>query len=85
MEMLIYYITIEMLCVYLILFVCPQASVVITSRYDGAVRKIHYEVDDVAKVGQPLVDIEVEEEDATSTGNVIVLYSSLIWTPLGLR
>ena len=80
-----YCITIETLCVYLILFVYPQASVVITSRYDGTVRKIHYEVDDVAKVGQPLVDIEVEEEDATSTGNVTVLHSYLIWTPLGLH
>ena len=42
----------------------------ITSRYDGVVRKVHYEVDDIAKVGQPLVDIELEEDDTTTvTGN----------------
>lgn len=44
-----------------------KAAVVITSRYDGVVRKVHYEVDDIAKVGQPLVDIEVEEEEGDTT------------------
>ena len=39
----------------------------ITSRYDGVVRKVHYEVDDIAKVGQALVDIELEEDDDTTT------------------
>ena len=42
----------------------PQAAVEITSRYDGVVRKIHYEVDDIAKVGNPLVDIELEDDDS---------------------
>ena len=37
----------------------------ITSRYDGVIRKVHHEVDDIAKVGQPLVDIELEEDDST--------------------
>ena len=37
-----------------------KASVTITSRYDGVVRKLHYEVDDIARVGTPLVDIETD-------------------------
>lgn len=39
-----------------------KASVTITSRYDGVITKLHYEVDDTAKVGLPLVDIKVEGE-----------------------
>ncbi|CAG5116154.1 unnamed protein product, partial [Candidula unifasciata] len=38
-----------------------KASVTITSRYDGFVRKLYHEVDAVALVGQPLLDIEIEE------------------------
>ncbi|XP_022097241.1 lipoamide acyltransferase component of branched-chain alpha-keto acid dehydrogenase complex, mitochondrial-like isoform X2 [Acanthaster planci] len=41
-----------------------KASVTITSRYDGVIRKIHYEVDDIARVGSPLVDIEVTSESS---------------------
>ena len=39
-----------------------KASVDITSRYDGVVTKVHYEVGDMASVGTPLIDIEVEGE-----------------------
>lgn len=34
-----------------------KASVTITSRYDGIVRKIHHKVDEIALVGHPLVDM----------------------------
>ncbi|XP_069954889.1 lipoamide acyltransferase component of branched-chain alpha-keto acid dehydrogenase complex, mitochondrial isoform X2 [Cherax quadricarinatus] len=40
-----------------------KASVTITSRYDGVIRKLFYDVDDTAFVGKPLVDIEVSKED----------------------
>lgn len=40
-----------------------KANVDITSRYAGKVVKIHYEIDDVAQVGDPLVDIEIEGDD----------------------
>ncbi len=39
-----------------------KASVTITSRYDGIVRKLYHEVDDTAQVGSPLVDIEVTKD-----------------------
>ncbi|ELT99108.1 hypothetical protein CAPTEDRAFT_20550 [Capitella teleta] len=38
-----------------------KASVTITSRYDGVISKLYYEVDDVALVGNALVDIEMED------------------------
>ncbi|XP_059151576.1 lipoamide acyltransferase component of branched-chain alpha-keto acid dehydrogenase complex, mitochondrial-like isoform X2 [Physella acuta] len=52
-----------------------KASVTITSRYDGVVRRLYHEVDAIALVGQPLVDIEIEgaqeftkpEEDVTES------------------
>lgn len=38
-----------------------KASVTITSRYDGVVKKKHYKIDETALVGDPLVDIELGE------------------------
>ncbi|KAG5900511.1 hypothetical protein JTB14_010921 [Gonioctena quinquepunctata] len=43
-----------------------KASVTITSRYDGVISKLHYRVDDTAFVGKPLVDIETDEDVATT-------------------
>ncbi|XP_050429117.1 lipoamide acyltransferase component of branched-chain alpha-keto acid dehydrogenase complex, mitochondrial [Adelges cooleyi] len=40
-----------------------KATVTITSRYAGSVRKMYYEVGDLAKVGDPLIDIELETDD----------------------
>lgn len=37
-----------------------KASVTITSRYDGVIKKLYYEVDATALVGTALVDIETE-------------------------
>ncbi|KAL4808800.1 2-oxoacid dehydrogenases acyltransferase-domain-containing protein [Aspergillus unguis] len=40
-----------------------KASVEITSRYDGVVTAIHHEVDEMAIVGKPLLDIDIEDEN----------------------
>jgi len=37
-----------------------KASVTITSKYDGVVTKLYYEVDDIAQTGDPLIDVEIE-------------------------
>lgn len=37
-----------------------KASVTITSRYDGVIKKLHHQVENVALVGKPLVDIEID-------------------------
>ncbi|KAJ6024480.1 hypothetical protein N7540_005277 [Penicillium herquei] len=39
-----------------------KASVEITSRYDGVIASLHHEADEMAEVGKPLLDIEVEED-----------------------
>ena len=36
-----------------------KASVTITSKYDGVVTKLYYEVDDIAQTGDPLVDVDI--------------------------
>ncbi|XP_003705758.1 dihydrolipoamide branched chain transacylase E2 isoform X2 [Megachile rotundata] len=54
-----------------------KASVTITSRYDGLVKALHYKVDDVALIGDALLDIELDGDSDESTvienkGNVQV-------------
>lgn len=39
-----------------------KASVTITSRYDGIIQKLYYDVDDTALVGKPLIDVEIEKD-----------------------
>lgn len=43
-----------------------KASVTITSRYDGKVVKLYHKVDDIALVGQPLADFDVEDDEVDS-------------------
>lgn len=43
-----------------------KASVTITSRYDGIIVKVYYAIDEIARVGEPLVDIELSDEASTS-------------------
>ncbi|CEP15445.1 hypothetical protein [Parasitella parasitica] len=40
-----------------------KASVEISSRYAGKVLKLHHGLNDIAKVGAPLVDIETEDDE----------------------
>ncbi|XP_069693824.1 lipoamide acyltransferase component of branched-chain alpha-keto acid dehydrogenase complex, mitochondrial isoform X2 [Periplaneta americana] len=47
-----------------------KASVTITSRYDGIIRKIYYNIDETATVGNPLVDVEVDEGSGEETSDV---------------
>lgn len=51
-----------------------KASVTITSRYDGIIRKLHYNVDDIAYVGKPLVDIEID-----ASKGIISLFFGLVY------
>lgn len=39
-----------------------KASVEITSRFGGVIKKLHYEAGDMAKVGKPLLDIDIQSE-----------------------
>ncbi|OWP04914.1 hypothetical protein B2J93_4240 [Marssonina coronariae] len=40
-----------------------KASVEITSRFAGVIKKLHYEAGEMAKVGKPLVDIDIQGEN----------------------
>ncbi|KAI8982508.1 2-oxoacid dehydrogenases acyltransferase-domain-containing protein [Pilobolus umbonatus] len=48
-----------------------KASVDISSRYSGTVLKLHYGLNDIAKVGSPLIDIEAEDDDATESDSPV--------------
>lgn len=44
-----------------------KASVEITSRFTGVVKKLHYEAGEMAKVGKPFVDIDIEGDVSQET------------------
>lgn len=52
-----------------------KASVTITSRYDGVIRKLYYDVDATALVGKPLVDIETESGSGETSEPRFILES----------
>ncbi|PIK44879.1 putative lipoamide acyltransferase component [Apostichopus japonicus] len=54
-----------------------KASVTITSRYDGVVVKLHHEVDDIALVGKPLIDIESEKSEESQADQVEMAYADI--------
>lgn len=47
-----------------------KATVTITSRYAGTITKVHYETGATARVGSALIDIEVDEDGQSATGQV---------------
>ncbi|XP_015372466.1 PREDICTED: lipoamide acyltransferase component of branched-chain alpha-keto acid dehydrogenase complex, mitochondrial [Diuraphis noxia] len=54
-----------------------KATVTITSRFAGAVTKMHYEVGATARVGSALVDVEVDEDgDETAAPEQVVAHST---------
>lgn len=51
-----------------------KASVTITSRYDGIVTKLYHALDEIALVGNPLVDIDTEDggDEGKSYYNIVI-------------
>lgn len=49
-----------------------KASVTITSRYDGIVKKLHYDVENTALVGNPLIDIQIDEDSTSKETEEII-------------
>lgn len=49
-----------------------KASVTITSRYDGVIKKLYYDTDATALVGKPLVDIETESGSGETSDQGVV-------------
>ena len=52
------------------LFLRVQATVDISSKFKGVIKSVHYKTHDVASVGAPLVDIEVDDSKLQTKPNV---------------
>jgi 2-oxoisovalerate dehydrogenase E2 component (dihydrolipoyl transacylase) len=52
-----------------------KASVEITSRFPGVVKKLYYETGDMARVGKPFIDIDIEGDAAAKVEEVETLAS----------
>lgn len=48
-----------------------KASVEITSRFSGVIKKLHYEAGDMAQVGKPLLDIDIQGDIKPEAPGVI--------------
>ncbi|KAM3962968.1 dihydrolipoamide branched chain transacylase E2 [Aphomia sociella] len=59
-----------------------KATVTITSRYDGEITRLYHEVDQTALVGEPLIDIEVENNDDEGTSSEEEVQTSLQNVPI---
>ncbi|CRK91260.1 CLUMA_CG004940, isoform A [Clunio marinus] len=46
-----------------------KASVTITSRYDGRIMKLYHSIDDIALVGKPLLDFDIDDEEDENSGS----------------
>ncbi|KAA8893346.1 2-oxoacid dehydrogenases acyltransferase-domain-containing protein [Sphaerosporella brunnea] len=57
-----------------------KASVEITSRYDGVIKKLHYQAGEMAIVGKPLVDIDMGPELVEPPSDLAISEPSLVST-----
>ena len=53
-----------------------KASVTITSRYDGKITKLFHKIDEIALVGKPLLEFDINEDGDESSG-MLMIYNLL--------
>lgn len=51
-----------------------KATVTITSRYDGVISKLYYDVEDTALVGKALVDIETNDASSAPRKSFLIKF-----------
>ena len=56
-----------------------KASVEITSPFDGVIKKLYYEPDDMAVTGKPLVDIDMDGEDVEEGAEKLGMRRGGLW------